>query len=816
MDLIGSVLGGRYRIVEKIGRGGMAAVFKAYQPALDRYVAIKVLPAQHAETPGFSERFAREARAVAQLNHPNILPVIDFGQENGLSFIVMKFVAGGTLKDRLSQPINLNETARIVEQIAAALDHAHQHGILHRDVKSSNVLLDEGGWVQLADFGLAKMLSGDEGLTATGVGIGTPAYMSPEQGQGLAVDQRTDVYSLGVLLYEMAAGRLPYDAETPMAIVFKHIYEPLPLPRRINPALPEEVERIILKAMAKSPADRYASAGALAQALQQAVTHLSAVADTGPAKTSPAVDGTRQVSLPPAPPVASQVTLTGRGGPLWAMLAGGLGIVLASLVLLLVAGVIGYLALRGGSSFPALAAVFGRATATPTAEPTQTPPGDESVTPEPTVTPTEDAQAYVEQGQAALTAGDVQSAVEHFGQAIELDSTSAAAYVGRGDAYSQLADYESALSDYTRAIELDPGNAQAYAGRGGAYYNLDDAELAIADCDRAIELDPQAAIAFYNRGLAYASQEDYKRALADYTQAIQLRSDYASAYYRRGNVYDAQEDYERAVADYTQAIKLKPDDASALFDRGVVFHYLEKYDQAIADYTQVIRIEPDNVLAYTNRGLAYEALDRPDKAMADYTQAIQIKPDYADAYHHRGDIYYDREDDTKALADYTVAIQLKPESDDASTYYNDRGRTYYRQENYAQAIADYSESIRLDPNDDAAYYNRGLAYDAQEDYERAIADYTQALKLEPDDALTYGNRGNAYYGQKDYEKAIADYTQAIQLKSDYALAYYNRGIAYTDTGQKDKAIADFKRALELSDDTDLRADAEEQLRQLGQ
>ncbi len=283
MDLTGKTLG-QFHILEPLGQGGMAAVYKAYQPSLDRYVAIKVLPAQHALTPGFSERFVREARAIAQLSHPNILPVIDFGQEGDLSFIVMKFVPAGTLKDRMGHPLALEQALRYIEGVAAALDHAHRRGILHRDVKPSNVLLDEGDWVLLADFGLAKMVAGDEGLTGTGVGIGTPAYMSPEQGRGETVDVYTDIYALGVILYEMVTGRLPFDAETPLAIVMKHITEPPPLPRKFRPDLPEAVERVILKATAKTPQDRYASAGDLAQALR------AALAPSPPARVAAAAD----------------------------------------------------------------------------------------------------------------------------------------------------------------------------------------------------------------------------------------------------------------------------------------------------------------------------------------------------------------------------------------------------------------------------------------------------------------------------------------------------------------------------------------------
>ncbi|UCC89399.1 MAG: protein kinase [Anaerolineales bacterium] len=289
--LIGQTLG-QYRIVEQIGKGGMATVFKAYQPGLDRYVAVKILPAYYVHEEGFSERFVREAKAIARLDHPNILPVYDFGQADGLSYIVMKYIAAGTLKDRLGQPLALEEALNILKQIAAALDHAHDQGILHRDVKPGNILIDDRDWVYLSDFGLAKMVEGSVQLTGSGVGVGTPAYMSPEQGQGMQVDRRTDVYALGIILYEMLTGRVPFEAETPMAVVVKQITSPLTLPRVINPAIPKSVERVILKALAKDAGDRFARAGELAQALEATITRV------GPAEA---------VATPTAPPVTGHV-----------------------------------------------------------------------------------------------------------------------------------------------------------------------------------------------------------------------------------------------------------------------------------------------------------------------------------------------------------------------------------------------------------------------------------------------------------------------------------------------------------------------------
>jgi len=274
---------GKYRIVEHLGRGGMAEVYKAYQPNLDRYVALKLMHSFLAADQDFIARFEREAKNVAALRHPNIVQVYDFDVQNGTPYMVMEYIEGGTLKSHLEdlakqgQNLPITEAVRIVHEVGKALSYAHSHQMIHRDVKPANVLMEVGGRVVLTDFGIAKILTGPS-YTVTGATIGTPAYMSPEQGLGRPGDHRSDIYALGVMLYQLTTGQLPYEADTPLAVMLKHVNEPLPLPRTFKPDMPEGIERIILKAMAKNPDDRFQSADEMIAQLENLdAAHLLAI-----------------------------------------------------------------------------------------------------------------------------------------------------------------------------------------------------------------------------------------------------------------------------------------------------------------------------------------------------------------------------------------------------------------------------------------------------------------------------------------------------------------------------------------------------------
>ena len=269
-ELIGKTLG-HYRIVEVVGQGGMATVYKAVDLRDEKIAAVKVMLPYLSRDEGLKKRFRQEAKMLSRLKHPNIVPILDYGEENGHLYYVLPYLPLGSLTDRLTNgPISIEETAQIISQAAAALQHAHDEGVVHRDVKPSNILLDEHGTAQLSDFGFAYWSEATLDLTGSGL-VGTPGYMSPEQCLGEGITELSDQYSLGVVLYRLVVGRIPFEGETPLAIALKHINEPLPPPREVNHGVPVPLENVLTTVLDKNPKNRYGSIAIFNEALQDAI-----------------------------------------------------------------------------------------------------------------------------------------------------------------------------------------------------------------------------------------------------------------------------------------------------------------------------------------------------------------------------------------------------------------------------------------------------------------------------------------------------------------------------------------------------------------
>jgi serine/threonine protein kinase len=411
---------GPYRIIDQLGQGGMATVFKAYHPALDRYVAIKALHPAIMEDPSFLARFEREAKVVAKLDHPNIVPIYDFAEHEGQPYLVMKFIEGQTLKARLAKgPLSKTEAIKIVEAVGKALAYAHQRGYLHRDIKPSNVLLSPDGAIYLADFGLARIAEAGASTLSGDMLMGTPHYISPEQARGEHdLDQGTDIYSFGVVLYELIVGRVPYNADTPFSIIHDHIYTPLPMPRKINPSVPETIERVLLKALAKERGDRYASVEEMVKAFNASLTkgHVGVLAsDSMPLPG--AYPSQRKVDVVQAPSPASTPLIEVDRTPIlegtpsqaaprrnlqWLWVVGGLMVTCLALV--------GFVALMGDSGEAESPEIFEQEVIDPDVIQQQQPKLLESGDPE----------AHIRRAEELLAEGDTRGAIEEIYKANDL------------------------------------------------------------------------------------------------------------------------------------------------------------------------------------------------------------------------------------------------------------------------------------------------------------------------------------------------------------------------------------------------------------
>jgi serine/threonine protein kinase/Tfp pilus assembly protein PilF len=560
---------GPYRITGQIGQGGMATVCKAY------HANLKVLHPAFKEDPTFLERFKREARIVARLEHPHIVPVYDFADFEGQPYLIMKFIEGETLKARLKrQPLALDETLHILATVASALTYAHDQGILHRDIKPSNIMLDQHGTPYIADFGLARIAQAGESTMSQDMMLGTPQYISPEQAKGIHdLGPGTDIYSLGVVLYELMVGRVPFNADTPYAIVHDHIYKPLPLPSTVNPAVPLGVERVLLKALAKDPEARYQSAVEMVDDFRQAVqaegltelsaTHyrplaISSTAETLPETISPPPTPTPQYVVVPSPVPPADSTASRRAyrrrANLWIM--GGFGALLLTCLasLFIIVSAVSDPNLRPWNIHDKAAAETNQLPSPP--GPVSTP--DAAIAPG-AMTPGEDPAAYLYLTMSQLQADNPELALTALSHAIDLSGATSEqiASVARRADTSGHTDIASWL--YLEALTHD-GVTPGVRGEAGEYlYNRirDDPGQMRVLLDRFMVQRPDRAAVYTLNALALLANDRIltrRQALDNLNTALDINDTLAETYLVRGLYYQDAGQPNAARADWQRAL----------------------------------------------------------------------------------------------------------------------------------------------------------------------------------------------------------------------------------------------------------------------
>ncbi len=506
---------GAYRIVEQLGSGGMATVYKAYHAALDRYVAIKVMHPAFKGDAGFLARFQREARVVARLEHPHIVPVYDYAEHEGSPYLVMRFVEGETLKARLQRgQLTLPEILDVARPMGEALTYAHAQGVLHRDIKPSNVLLTAEGKVFLTDFGLARIVQAGESSLTRDALVGTPYYISPEQAIGKSeLDARTDIYSFGVVLYELLTGRVPFQSDTPFAVIHDHIYTPLPLPTAVNPNLPAALERVLLKAMAKEPADRYDSALDLAAAVQDAVTGAALAPPARPAPAAP------PVSAPEPRPVSAKETPRNKKRG-WVLALGGLAALAA-------AAVVAVLLLSGRGDEPSPATVVNN-------PPTQAPTGPAVEEPTPPLPP-QAPLVHLEEARRLAAEGNVDGALAEYAETVAQDRHITEAYIEAAQLLAQRGDWDQAVEVLQRGLDVKPDHPELHLSLAQALIAGDNWDEAVGEIHWLLKNAPDMPAPHAYMSVYLSTQkDDLDGAQAEVDVAFKLDAELPEAHFAQG------------------------------------------------------------------------------------------------------------------------------------------------------------------------------------------------------------------------------------------------------------------------------------------
>ncbi|MEM7113548.1 MAG: protein kinase [Chloroflexota bacterium] len=663
----------RYDILAELGRGGMAIVYKAYDPLFEREVALKALPSESLEDPHFRTRFVREAKTIASLEHPAVVPVYDFGEDGDRLFLVMRLMPGGSLAQKVKHgALSPSEAYRIVGRIAPALDMAHEKGIIHRDLKPDNILFDQYGEAYLSDFGIARLAASQATLTGK-FAIGTPGYMSPEQIQGQELDGRSDLYALGVILFEMLTGKRPFVADTPAMILVKQMTASIPLLSETRPDTSAALDAVVHQAMAQERESRPTSAQEIVSLLHQAMdgqqantptptpaisTTSGASAQASPPEVAPtpasdqsssedlASDPTMVVETPePMTPIGSANKLAKSGGSTrW---------VIGIVALLAVLG-IGYFVLSGQQDSEPIGG-------DPTAIAVQ----------ERTAAEQETLEAEESGGETAVSnpAPTSASSVEATDHTIEEHLAQAQILLDEGSLYG-------AIEEATEALAHDDNNAYAYRIRGFAHTRVGSYDLAFADLTRAIELDPNEPAPYVELGFLEINQRtDYETGISHFSQAIALEDNNEWARAGRCEAYGRAGRSEEARPDCERCLEINNENSSCLLSQGYVLRDLQEYEQAAAVWEQLLPLSPsDGYLRQELAQLYLWNLENSEQALIYANEAIELNDQEPYFYHIRGNAHVARQNTEEAIADFEKMLALADEHFCHDC--RDRGRRY--------------------------------------------------------------------------------------------------------------------------------------------
>ncbi len=757
----GSDFGPRYRIESKLGEGGMGAVYKAYDKDLDRTVAIKLLRVGMAAEPAAMARFKQELLLASKVSHKNILRIHDLGDVGGIKFISMAYVEGEDLSHVLRREgkLPVERIVKIARQLCGALDAAHSEGVVHRDLKPQNVLLDREANCYISDFGLAKSLeAGAAGMTRSGEFLGTPKYMSPEQVDAKPVDNRSDLYSLGLMFYEMAAGEVPFAGDSVLQVMYARVKtKPKPV-KQLREDLPDYLARLIMRCLEKDPAARYQSANEILADLD--------------AEKATSVTRTVQFQIP------------AQGWKLWAGLGGA--VVLLLVVLL---------------AIPAVRhTIFGGGTGgglTSRGVPALTEGKFLAVIPFRVVG---DANTL-----NYIADGLVEGLSAKFFQLRDVKLASAAAVE------KAKAKRKDSIEDIAKDLGANlviHGTVRGNAEKISVIVNLEDMaegkrlwsqEFSGVSGD-LLTLEDQMYAKLSDKLELKGTPEELARGAARPTENIEAYDLYLKGRNAMRNSSDLR-NVDAAVRFFEDALKKDPRFALAytgIADAGLIMYREKKdpfwSDKALAAAQQAGQIDDKKAEVRFSLGSVYSATGKSTEAVVELKHALELAPNSDEGYRRLGNAYASGGRKDEALQAYQQAVKINP-------YYWDNhnalGTAYFRYGDLDKALAEFQKVTELEPDNTFGHQNIGAVYFGQGKYEQSIPAFQKALQIRPDYAL-YSNLGTAYFFLKRYAESVPQFEKAVEMNPNEQIAVGNLADAYRWSGQKDKAMATYDKAISLA------------------
>jgi eukaryotic-like serine/threonine-protein kinase len=834
----GADFGPRYHVESLLGSGGMGKVYKARDRELERTVAIKVLRPDLMTDPQALQRFKHELLLASSISHPNILRIHDLGEYNGVKFISMAYVDGGDLTQLLRKEgrLPLERVLNIMRQLAAALSAAHGVNVVHRDLKPQNLLMGSEDHVYVTDFGIAKTLESDRtSVTRTGAVLGTPLYMSPEQVEGKPVDHRSDLYTYGLIFYEMLTGVLPFSGDTTFQLMYQRVHQQPKRPEQVIPDLPPYLSRICLKCLEKDPANRYQTASEILVDLEfkQAPTHTRTLQITLPvvSKKISLVAASAGVVLLAGLLAVPQVrdfifrhksTESTSGIP---SLNRGKFVAVLPMRIVGDQSALGYVAEGLVEELSAKLFQLHDMHTASAAEIQKALPGSTSAVP---ASPSLNEIAR-HLGVNLVVSGTIQGSGDKLRIVVNLDDVAGGrrvwtqAFSGvQGDLltledqiYAGVVDalaLKPTSEESARAMPHPTENIEAYdlylKGRSAmrGQQDVKNIQSAVGLYEQALKKDPNFALAY--AGVADASLTMYhekkdsfwsQKALAAAQQAERLNDNLPEVHFSLGNVYTASGKGAEAVSELKRALQLAPNSDDGYRGLGKAYLALGQKDLALQAYQKAIDLNPYFWVNYNYAGLAYSDLGEYDKALAAFQRIIELEPDNSFGYLNTGMVYFQQGKYDQCISFFQKSLQIQPHF----MAYSNLGTAFFFLKRYAESVPMFEKAVEMNQNDSMMMGNLADAYrwsnqldKANATYDRAIALAFKQLQVNPRDASVLDGLGLFYAKKGDAVQALDFMRRARTVSPDDVSIIYDQAEVFAITGRSAEALKGLREALQ--------------------